>query len=96
MKNQTIIRDERTITVENSSYRWAYLMLSFGLLLIIAYRSLMWRQSSWDLLALVVLSGLVTTLYQWTHGILSRHWIVVTVVAGVTAAAVAVVLVLLR
>ena len=96
MKDQTIIRDERTITVENSSYRWGYLLVSFGLLVAVAYRSFIWRQSSWDLLALVVLGGLVTTLYQWTHGILSRHWVIVTIAAGVTAAAVAIALVLLR
>lgn len=96
MKDQTITRDERTITVENSSYRWAYLLLSFGLLVVTAYRSLIWRQSSWDLLALVILGGIVTTLYQWTHGILSRHWVIVTIVAGVTAAAVAVLSALLR
>ena len=36
MKDQTIIRDERTITVENTSYRWGYLLLSFGLLVVVA------------------------------------------------------------
>jgi hypothetical protein len=96
MKDQTIIRDERTITVENASYRWGYLLLSFGVLSIVAYRSLIWRQSSWDLLVLIVLSGFVTTLYQWTRGILSRHWIIVTIVAGLTAAVVALLMVLLR
>ncbi len=90
MKDQTIIRDERTITVENSSYRWGYLLLSFGLLVVVAWRSFIWGQSSWDLLALVVLSGVVTTLYQWTHKVLSRHWVMVTIVAGLLAAAVAV------
>ena len=92
----SIIHDERSIAVENSSYRWGYLLLSFGLLAVVAYRSLIWRQSSWDLLALVVLGGVVTTLYQWTHKILSRHWVFVTIVAVVLAAVVAVVTVLLR
>lgn len=96
MKDQTIIRDERTITIENTSYRWGYLLLSFGLLVVVACRSFIWRQSSWDLLALVVLGGVVTTLYQWTHSVLSRHWVIVTVVAVLLAAVVAVVSVLLR
>ena len=96
MKDQTIIRDERTITVENSSYRWGYLLLSYGLLVVVAYRSFIWRQSSWDLLALVVLGGVVTTLYQWTHRVLSRHWVIVTIVAALLAAVVAVVSALLR
>jgi uncharacterized protein DUF6442 len=96
MKDQTIIRDERTITVENSSYRWGYLLLSFGLLVVVACRSFIWRQSSWDLLALVVLSGVVTTLYQWTHNVLTRHWLIVTIVAALLAAVVAVVSALLR
>ena len=96
MKDQTIIRDERTITVENSSYRWGYLLLSFGLLVLVACRSFIWRQSSWDLLALVVLGGVVTTLYQWTHRVLSRHWVIVTIVAALLAAVVAVVTALLH
>jgi hypothetical protein len=96
MKEQTIIRDERTITIENSSYRWGYLLLSFGLLVLVACRSFIWRQSSWDLLALVVLSGVVTTFYQWNHKVLSRHWVIVTIVAGLLAAVVAVVTALFR
>jgi hypothetical protein len=96
MKEQSIIRDERTIAVENSSYRWAYLLLSFGLLAVVAYRSFVWRESSWDLLALVVLSGLVTTLYQWAHRVLSRRWVLVTIISGLVAAVIAVVTVFLR
>jgi hypothetical protein len=32
----TVHRDERTLAVENASYRWAYLFLSFALLLLVA------------------------------------------------------------
>jgi 1,4-dihydroxy-2-naphthoate octaprenyltransferase len=73
MKDQSIIHDERTVTVENSSYRWAYLLLSFGLLAIVAYRGFVRQESNWDLLALVVLSGFVTTLYQGVHKTISRR-----------------------
>jgi hypothetical protein len=96
LKGQPIIRDERTITVENSSYRWAYLLLSFGLLAVVAYRSFLWHQSSWDLLALVVFSGLVTTLYQWVHKVLTRRWVFTAITAGIVAAVIAAVIVFLR
>ena len=59
MNTATADRDERTIAVENASYRWAYLFLSFGLLATIVFRSFALHQSSWDLLAIVVLSGVV-------------------------------------
>ncbi len=96
MKDQSVIRDERTVAVENSSYRWAYLLLSFGLLAIVAYRGFIWRESSWDLLALVVLSGFVTTVYQGVHRVLSRRWILVAITTGLVAAVIAVAIAFLR
>ena len=96
MKDQSIIRDERTIAVENSSYRWAYLILSFGLLVVVAYRSFLWRESRWDLMALVVLGGVVTTLYQWSHRVLTRRWVFVAVTTGLVAAVVAALMVFFR
>jgi hypothetical protein len=96
MKDQSIIRDERTIAVENSSYRWAYLLLSFGLLVVVACRSFLWRESSWDLMALVVLGGVVTTLYQWSHSVLSRRWVFMAITTGLLAAVVAAVIVFFR
>jgi hypothetical protein len=96
MKDQSIIRDERTIAVENSSYRWAYLLLSFGLLLVVAYRSFLWRESSWDLMALVVLGGVVTTLYQWSYRVLSRRWLFVAIATGLLAAVIAALIVFIR
>ncbi len=96
MNDQSVVRDERTVTVENSSYRWAYLLLSFGLLAIVAYRGFIWRESSWDLLALVVLSGFVTTVYQGVHRVLSRRWILVAITTGLVAAVIAVAIAFLR
>ena len=96
MKDQSIIRDERTIAVENSSYRWAYLLLSFGLLTVVAYRSFLWRESSWDLMALVILGGLVTTLYQWSQRVLSRRWLFMAITTGIVAAVIAAVIVFFR
>ena len=96
MKGHSVIRDERTVTVENSSYRWAYLLLSFGLLAVVAYRGFVWRESGWDLLALVVLGGLVATLYQGAYKVLSRRWVYVAITTGLLAAVIAGVMTLLR
>ena len=96
MKNQSVVRDERTINIENSSYRWAYLLLSFGLLVIVAYRGFVWRESSWDLLALVVLSGIVTTFYQGAYRVISRRWIWAAITTGLVAAVIAVGIAFLR
>jgi hypothetical protein len=82
-------RDERTVAVENASYRWAYLFLSFGLLALVAYRSLAHHESPWDLLALVVLGGGVGTAYQGLHRVLSKRWAMMFIVAVVSAGAMA-------
>jgi len=96
MKTPASARDERTIVVENASYRWAYLVLTFGLLAIVAYRDFVWRESSWELLALVVFSGLVITLYQLAHRVLSRSWVMAVAVTVAVAAGVALVFAWLR
>jgi len=97
MKNQEAIqRDERTVTIENASYRWAYLLLTYGLLAVVAYRDFVLRESSWDLLVLVVLSGLVTTGYQAAHQVLSRRWAIVVAVTVVIAAVLALVITFLQ
>ncbi len=70
----TAQRDERTVAVENASYRWAYLFLSFGLLVLVAFRSFLHHESAWDLLALVVLGGVLSTAYQAFHRVLSKQW----------------------
>lgn len=85
-----VSRDERTITVENASYRWAYLFLSFGILALVAYRSFVRHESSWDLTALVVLGGILSAGYQWFHKVLTGQWaatcLITIVAAGVLAA----------
>ena len=93
MNNQPITRDERTTAVENASYRLAYFVLSFGILMSVAYRSFVLHESSWDLLALIVLGGVIATLYQKAYQVLSRRWMLVTaltvVMAGIIAFALA-------
>ncbi|HEY4954231.1 MAG TPA: hypothetical protein VII02_05035 [Gemmatimonadaceae bacterium] len=96
MNAQPIIRDERTVATENASYRWAYLVLSFGLLVSTAYRSFALHESAWDLLALVIVGGAVATFYQGNRRVLSRRWAVASAAAAVLAIVFAVVLVLIR
>jgi hypothetical protein len=89
-------RDERTIAVENASYRSAYLFLSYGILALVAYRSFVLHESGWDLLALVILGGVVTTAYQGIHGVLNRQWAATCLLTAISAGALAAVIGWLR
>lgn len=89
MHSATVDRDERTIAIENATYRWAYLFLSFGLLAIVAFRSFALHQSSWDLLGIVVLSGVIATVlrarqHAFTTG--GAKAATMAIVAGIIAA----------
>ena len=84
------VRDEREAAVEQGGDRLAYLVVSYGLLVLIAYRSLVERQASWDLLALVVLGGIVSVGYRMTRRALSRDALVLgglTIAVAVVVAA---------
>jgi hypothetical protein len=96
MTTDRVHRDERTTAVEHASYRLAWLVLSYGLLVIVAYRAFARGESSWDLLALVVLGGLVSTGYQASQHVLGRRWVMVTLMAVVAASVLAVVVATLR
>lgn len=89
MTNHLVSRDERESSVDDRGDRVAYLVLSFGLLAIVAYRSLAEGAASWDLLGLVVLGGLVGTLYRVSQRAVSREWAVVAIGTGVFALVVA-------
>jgi hypothetical protein len=91
-----IQRDERTVATENASYRWGFLVLSFGLLLATAYRSFARGEASWDLIALVIIAGGVTTAFQAARRVLTRRWMLVSIATMLTAALLAGFLVLLR
>jgi len=90
--NHLTIRDERETSVDQAADRLAYLVLSFGLLAIVAYRSFAAGEASWDLLALVVLGGLVGTAYRIQKRAVSRRWgllLVMTVAVALALAAIA-------
>ena len=96
MNTPSVFRDERTTAIEDASYRIAYLVVSYGLLVVVAYRGFVFQESNWDLLALVILSGIIATIYQGAKKVLSRRWLifsgVVFIVSAILAAALVVIL----
>ena len=82
-------RDEREQGIDHAADRLAYLVLSFGLLAIVAYRSFADGATSWDLLALVVLGGVVGTLYRLARKAVSREWVLIAAGTAVVALIVA-------
>lgn len=91
---QLLARDERELSVDRAGDRLAYLVVTYGLLLLVAYRSFAERQSSWDLLALVIVGGLVGTAYRLWHRAFTREAALVIGVTVLVALAVAVVVAL--
>lgn len=89
MSTSAACSDERTLAVENASFRWTYLFLSFGLLAVVAYRGFALHEQSWDLLALVVLGGVLSAAYQGYHRVLSRQWAVACLLSVLSAAVLA-------
>jgi uncharacterized membrane protein HdeD (DUF308 family) len=96
MKDQPILHDERTVTIENASYRLGYMVLSYGLLFIVAFRAFFYHESNWDLMALVILTGLATNAYQGFHQILSKRWVYLFAITAIIAAVVAIGITVLR
>jgi len=89
-------RDERTTAVENAGYRLPYLVLTVGLLAEVAFRSFRQGQSSWDLLALVVLGGVVNAGYQGFNRVLYKRWVLISALTIITAALLAIAMTVLR
>ena len=87
-------RDEREASIERAGDRLAYLVLSYGILAAVAYRSFVGNESSWDLLALVVIGGVVSVAYRTWQGALSGRAVLVLGLTMAFAAAVAAVIAL--
>jgi hypothetical protein len=90
--SQLVERDERTVAVENASYRWAYLVLSYALLVDVMYRSLVRHEAAWDLMALVIVGGFICAVYQAHQKILAHGWVMKVILASCIAGAVAAIL----
>ena len=97
---QCVERDERTVAVENASYRWAYAVLTYALLVDVMYRGLFRNEAAWDLMALVIGGGIFCSVYQARQKILAHGWVMKAVVgacvAGIIAAVIAAVLSMIR
>lgn len=85
-------RDERESAIDNAADRLSYLVLAYGILVIVGLRGLN-GEASWDLLALVVLAGAAGLVYRLRRGVVDRPWLVVMigslVGAGLLAAIIA-------
>jgi hypothetical protein len=97
---QCVERDERTVAVEKASYRWAYLLLTYALLVDVMYRGLFRDEAAWDLMALVVGGGVFCSVYLARQKVLAHGWVMKAVVgagvAGIIAAVVAAVVSMIR
>jgi hypothetical protein len=82
--------DDREMSADANGDRLAYLVLSFGILAIVAYRSFVREEASWDLLGLVVLGGLVGGGYRLSRGAITRQAAVLIGLTFVVALAVAI------
>ena len=71
--DRLLVRDEREVSLDRAADRLAYVVLSFGLLAVVAYRSFVEGVASWELLGLVLLGGIVSTGYRLWQGVLTRQ-----------------------
>jgi hypothetical protein len=96
MSSTPNFRDERTTSVENASYRLAFRFLSFGLLLAVMYRRFVRHEQAWDLMALVICSGLIASSYQALQRALTRQWLAFASMGAVIAVIIGVAIALMR
>jgi hypothetical protein len=95
MKTNLPVRDERTIAVENASYRWGFNLMAFGSLVIVAYRGFFLQESLWDLMLLVIVASGISTVYQARERLFTRRTVLLMVLIGVFSAALSVLIVFL-
>jgi len=92
--DRLLVRDEREVSVDRAADRLAYIVLSFGLLAVVAYRSFVDGTASWELLGLVLLGGAVSIAYRLWQGVLSRQAVLVLALTAIIALVVGAVVVL--
>ena len=64
--------DERTVAIENFSYRCGYFLLYCGVLYAALYRAVVRHEAAFDLVALAIVSGAISVLYQARHKALTH------------------------
>lgn len=77
MKMSALVdEDERSVAIENESYRWGFAIMTLGLLFDLSVRDWLWPNPSyWDLLALLMVTNIFCIVYQAHHRILREHWV---------------------
>jgi len=83
---KSVQRDERTVAVENASYKWACIFVTYALLIDGVYRGVVRNEAAWDLLALAIVPGIVCTIYQARQKTVAG-WIAVFMVCCAVACA---------
>jgi hypothetical protein len=71
---QTLKRDERTVAIENASFRWAWYFLVWPLTIVALYRQKAMNEEVGDLIALVCVSSAIAIVYQFRHKVLVSYW----------------------
>jgi len=99
-KDQSVECDERTVAVENTSYKWVFNFLGIALLFDVMCRAMFRGEAAWDLMSLVIASGIGGKIYQahqktWTRRRV-RNAVLVACVSGVIAVAIVVVFAVTR
>ncbi|MGI6451302.1 MAG: hypothetical protein ACOX3R_13890 [Desulfitobacteriia bacterium] len=89
MKNNLVEKDERTIFVENTSYKFGYRFVTFALLFDILYRSISFNDACWDLFGIIICSGLIVSIYQYRQKILGKSWLRTFLLTFISAALIA-------
>jgi hypothetical protein len=83
-------RDERESAIDSAADRLSFLVLAYGLLVLVAIRAFN-GEATWDLLGLVVLGGFVGLAYRLQKRVVSTRWALVLLLTIAAAAVVAVI-----
>jgi hypothetical protein len=71
---RTLKRDERTVAIENASFKWAWYFLVWPLTIVALYRQTAMNEEVGDLIALVCASSAIAIAYQVRHKVLVSYW----------------------
>ena len=71
---QPLKRDERTVAIENASFKWAWHFLVWPLTIVALYRQKAMNEEVGDLIALVCVSSAIAIVYQFRHKVIVSYW----------------------
>ena len=71
---RSVVRDERTMAVENASCKWAWHFLVWPLIIDAMYRQHALNEEVGDLVALVCVSSAIAIVYQYRHKAVVSYW----------------------